>query len=124
MQTKLSVTVVRNVDLCSPLQAVLFFVLCFLFSDFSQVDHYLGHDAVDRSSCFLCLSLLRVRCTFLFQGVYFLHSVSCRARLQGKIAAHNNSVVSYSDVSTRAVRPGIRGCVCVEPKLERDRGAT
>ena len=83
-QTKRSVTVDRDVDLCSSQHSVLSFVLCFLFSDVSQVAHFLGHVAVDRSSWILCLSLLCVRFTFLFQGVYCLHSVCCGAGLLGK----------------------------------------
>ena len=61
-----------------------------------------------------CLSFVFVVHS-LFKDVYCLHCVSRRACLQGKFAAHNNSVVSYSVVSTRAARTVIRGSVCVEP---------
>ena len=72
----------------------------FLFSDVSQVTHFLGHVAVDRSSWILCLPLLCVRCTFLFRVC-----IACGAGLLGKSC--------YSQVVRRncCLCPVLRGAV-------------
>ena len=69
--------------------AISFILRLFLFFDVSQVAHFLGHVAVDRSSWILCLSLLCVRCTFLFYGVYCLHSVLLRSGLLARVVTRN-----------------------------------
>ena len=57
-QTTLSVKFSKLISV--PRSTVLSFVLL-LFSDVSQVAHFLGHVAVNRNSCIRCRSLLCVR---------------------------------------------------------------